>query len=69
MIQEMEALLPDSSNPNFRERLAAHIETLADRMGPDGLARMRFLEKADALLALYESVFGVTDVIEAPLGP
>lgn len=69
MIQEMEALLPDSSNPNFRERLAAHIETLADRMGPDGLARMRFLEKADALLALYESVFGVTDVIETPLGP
>jgi hypothetical protein len=64
MIREVEALLPDSPNPNFRERLAAQIESLADRIGPDRLARMKFREKADALLALYGSVFGVTDLLD-----
>lgn len=64
MIQDVDALLPDSPNPNFRERLAAHIESLEDRKGPDRLPSMKLQDKADALLALYENVFGVIDVIE-----
>jgi hypothetical protein len=69
MIQEIEVLLPDSSNLNFRERLAAHIETLEDNKGADRQPSMRFREKADALLALYENVFGVSDVVEMRTEP
>lgn len=35
MIQEVEALLPVSSNPNFRERLVAHIEHPEDITGQE----------------------------------
>jgi hypothetical protein len=66
MIQAVEALLPDSPNPNFRERLAAYIEALDDSKGTERQPSLRLREEADALLALYESVFGVTDVIEMP---
>jgi uncharacterized protein len=60
MIQDVEALLPDGPNPNFRERLVAHLErTSAQENGDPGFRR-----KAHALLALYEEVFGVDDVIE-----
>jgi len=69
MIQEIEVLLPDSSNLNFRERLAAHIETLEDNKGTDRQPSMGFREKADALLALYENVFGLSDVVEMRTEP
>ena len=66
MIQDVDALLPDPSNPNFRERLATYLESLEDPSGPDRLASMKFRDKADALLALYKDVFDITDVIETP---
>jgi hypothetical protein len=54
-IDELEALLPTSRNPNFRERLVAELEATDDP---------HFREKAADLLKLYESVFGVREVIE-----
>jgi hypothetical protein len=61
MIQEMEELLRDPSIPNFRERLVAELEgILAGEEHPDP----EFVRKTDALLALYEEVFGVTDVVD-----
>jgi len=55
MLQEIKALLPLSSNANFRERFVAHFETSADA---------EFRRKADALLAFYENVFGVKDLLD-----
>jgi hypothetical protein len=66
LIQDVEVLLPDSPNLNFRERLTAHLESLEDHSGSDRMASMNFRDKAEALLALYENVFGVTDVLETP---
>jgi hypothetical protein len=62
MIRELNALLPASTNENFRERLVAHLESLGK---PDG-RNMEFRQKADALLAFYENVFGVNDLIDKP---
>lgn len=57
MIRAIEALLPASANPNFRERVEAQMqETTHDNR--------EFREKAEALLAVYKEVFGVDDVIE-----
>jgi hypothetical protein len=58
LIHEIEALLPPSPNPNFRERLAAHLEVAGD-------LDAEFRQKAEALLRMYEKVFGVKDVIES----
>jgi len=55
MLQEIKALLPPSSNANFRERFVAHCEKSADA---------EFRRKADALLAFYENVFGVKDLLD-----
>ena len=55
-IREVEALLPPSPSANFRERLAAQLET--------DDTDLTFRRKAEALLVLYEKVFGVKDVIE-----
>ena len=62
MIAEVEALLPDSTNRNFRERLVEYLETLqaASPQNKD----VEFQKKAETLLALYEEVFGVDDLIE-----
>jgi hypothetical protein len=60
LIGEMEALLPGSSNPNFRERLVAQLEAW---QGPEAEER-GFRQKAEALLAFYEQVFGVDDLVE-----
>jgi uncharacterized protein len=62
MIRELEALLPASSMPNFRERLVAELEkpTLQENTDPE------FRRKAYALLLFYENVFGVTDVVDRP---
>ena len=57
LIREAETLLPPSTNQNFRERLAAEIES------PENTDR-QFRRKADELLALYQDIFGITDVVE-----
>ena len=62
MIQDLEALLPVSSNPNFRERLVAQLETLERQETTE----LEFRRKAGALLLFYEQVFGVTDVVDRP---
>ncbi len=65
MIHDVEALLPPSSMPNFRERLVAHLErqkTLSRQEDTD----REFQLKVEALLKFYEQVFGVTDVIDTP---
>jgi hypothetical protein len=64
MIRELEALLPDSASCSFRERLAAHTEALADRRESAGQEEAEFRNKAHALLAVYDIVFGVDDLIE-----
>ncbi len=60
MIHNLEQLLPASSTPGFRERLVKRLET----ENPN----LEFRQKAGDLLALYEQVFGVTDVVETPAG-
>lgn len=57
LIREVETLLPTSANPNFRERVTAEIES-AKNTDP------QFDQKAEALLVLYNEMFGVTDVVE-----
>ena len=54
-ILELESLLHASPNENFRERLVAHMEENTDE---------GFRLKAQALLAIYEKVFGVKDVMD-----
>ncbi len=60
MIHDLEALLPVSSMPNFRERLVAQLETLERQ------ENMEFRRKAAALLEFYKKIFGVTDVVDTP---
>lgn len=60
MIEELGALLPASTHANFRERLVAELEA---RPGRDP-AEAEFQRKAEALLAFYEQVFGVDDLVE-----
>lgn len=63
-IKEVEALLPPSPNPNFRERLVTQLEsqTAANKEATDA----ELSQKADALLIFYEEVFGVTDLVDTP---
>ena len=65
MIHDLEALLPASPTPNFRERLVAHLEHLKKLPGQEN-TDLEFRLKADALLGFYEKVFGVTDVVDGP---
>lgn len=65
MIHELEALLPASTNLNFRERLVAHIEYLEKSAGQEN-ADLEFRRKAAVLLIFYEKVFGVNDLIDNP---
>lgn len=60
MIREVESLLPESGEANFRQRLVTELE------GANGLARTdaEFRSKAEALLGFYEKVFGVDDLVE-----
>lgn len=55
-IQEVESMLPGSSNRNFRERLVQQLE----HGHPDVL----FKSKAHDLLSLYKEQFGVKDLID-----
>ena len=67
LIHEVEALLPPSALTNFRERLVEQLESLEKKPVWDE-NDLAFRLKADALLALYEQVFGVDDLIENPWG-
>jgi len=60
MIREVELLLPDSAEVNFRQRLVTELEE------SNGLAHTdaEFRSKAEALLGFYETVFGVDDLVE-----
>jgi hypothetical protein len=62
LINEMEALLPASPHTNFRERLVEHLETLEKKPSWDH-SDLEIRLKADALLSLYEQVFGVNDLV------
>ncbi|HLO16264.1 MAG TPA: YkgJ family cysteine cluster protein [Anaerolineales bacterium] len=66
MIREVEALLPPSPNPNFRERLVAQLENRERLKTSSGLedTDQEFLTKAGSLLIFYEQVFGVTDLVD-----
>jgi len=55
MINELDALLPRSSGLNFRERLVAYLEQEDPEPG--------IRQKAKKLLMVYESQFGVSDLI------
>ncbi len=65
LIREVEALFPPSTLTNFRERLVEQLETLEKKSVWDE-NDLAFRLKADALLALYEQIFGVDDLIENP---
>lgn len=65
MIRELEARLPVSTSSNFRERLVAQLESMAQST-KNGSPDAEFQGKADALLSFYEKVFGVDDLIENP---
>ena len=64
-IREVESLLPNSTNPNFRERLVAQLEVLDDSSEQEKVD-MGFRQKANTLLIFYEDVFGVKDLIDQP---
>ena len=53
MIAEVESLLPDSPNPNFRERLVGHLEK--------GGFEEEFERKAKKLIGVFDKQFGVSD--------
>jgi hypothetical protein len=61
MIRELEAVLPLSRFTNFRERLVAQLE---NPNAGDENVNPEFRKKAEALLAVYEQVFGVNDLVE-----
>ncbi len=62
MIREVESLLPDSAEVNFRQRLVTELEDA------NGLAHAdaEFRSKAEALLDIYKKIFGVDDLVEKP---
>ena len=58
LIHELDMLLPTHPSPSFRERLVAYLEL--------GGAEPEILQKARELLDVYESQFGVTDLLLNP---
>jgi hypothetical protein len=58
MIHALSALLPASSNPNFRERVVTQLE--------DGNADAEFQRKAKELLEVFDERFGVGDFFDKP---
>jgi hypothetical protein len=67
IIRDLEALLPASPYSNFRERFVVHLETLEQKSAWDD-TDLKFRLKADALLTLYEWIFGVNDLVVKPYG-
>jgi uncharacterized protein len=66
MIEELERLLPTSKEPTFRERFVAHLEALGalDSSSKEEESDGEFRRKAHELLACYEQVFGVKDLVD-----
>lgn len=58
LIHALDVVLPASHSPNFRERVAAYLEQ--DEAHPD------VRQKARELLEMYESQFGVNDLLDNP---
>ena len=58
LIHALDVVLPASPSPNFRERLAAYLER--EDVSPE------IQQQAGELLEVYESQFGVTDLLEDP---
>ena len=58
MIKELEKLLPNSVNTNFRERLVEHLESWR--------ATTEFRQKAAKLLSVLDDGFGINDFFDAP---
>jgi hypothetical protein len=54
MIEDVDSLLPASSQASFRERLVAHMDE----------ADVEFQDKARRLLIFYKDRFGVKDVVD-----
>ena len=65
IIHDMESLLPNSPNPNFRERLVLELEASQNSDEQDD-TNLEFRQKADALLLFYEKVFDVKDLVSKP---
>ncbi len=63
LFREVDALLPPSPNPNFRERFVAQLEGQTDSPASEQPSQ-EFPEKSEALLLVYEKVFGVKDLME-----
>lgn len=59
MIQEIDALLPASSQISFRERLVTHMD--------QGHVEPEFRRKAEALLIFIDKYFGVNDFFADPV--
>ena len=57
--------MPNSPNPNFRERLVLELEALQNSDEQDD-TNLEFRQKADALLLFYEKVFDVKDLVSKP---
>jgi hypothetical protein len=68
MINDVELLLPASTNRNFRERLVAHIEDL-ERSTDLGKSDVEFRQKARELLNFYKNHFGVKDLVDISYEP
>jgi hypothetical protein len=65
VIRDLEALLPGSRHTNFRERLVEHLDELEKKPTWDN-GDLVFRRKADALIGLYERIFGVKDLGNDP---
>ena len=63
IIEEVDDLLPPSSNRNFRERLVAHVENLEKSPELDDVD-LEFRHKAGTLLTFYRDRFGVKDIVD-----
>lgn len=58
LIHTLDRVLPESPSPNFRERLTACLERKA--------VSSEIRQKAKELLEMYESQFGVDDLLDNP---
>lgn len=63
MIRDLDSRLPISPGNNFRERLVTFLEQPGASAGDDE-TEIELRQKAEALLSLYEQVFGVNDLME-----
>ncbi|MCC6259312.1 MAG: hypothetical protein IT311_00500 [Anaerolineales bacterium] len=63
LIREVESLLPDFAISSFRERVITHKENV-EKLNKHDFAQKEFLQKANQLLEIYESRFGVDDFID-----